>query len=82
MRLISGFWQIGEYAPIRAITIGVSKLIPADEDIEQVSLLEDEDTEKRKKQDKLETVIDDLRKKTGDKAVTRGFQKNEDIGIK
>ena len=82
MRLISGFWQIGEYAPIRAITIGVSKLIPADEDIEQVSLLEDEDTEKRKKQDKLETVIDALRKKTGDKAVTRGFQKNEDIGIK
>ncbi len=41
-----------------------------------------EDTEKRKKQDKLETVIDALRRKTGDKAVTRGFQKNEDIGIK
>ena len=36
----------------------------------------------RKKQDKLETVIDALRRKTGDKAVTRGFQKNEDIGIK
>ncbi len=82
MRLINGFWQIGEYAPIRAITIGVSKLIRADEDVEQVSLLEDEDTEKRKKQDKLETVIDALRRKTGDKAVTRGFQKNEDIGIK
>ena len=48
----------------------------------RASLLEDEDTEKRKKQDKLETVIDALRRKTGDKAVTRGFQKNEDIGIK
>ncbi len=82
MHLINGFWQIGEYAPIRAITIGVSKLIRAEEDVEQVSLLDDEDTEKRKKQDKLETVIDALRRKTGDKAVTRGFQKNEDIGIK
>ena len=50
--------------------------------IEQVSLLDDEDTEKRKKQDRLETVIDALRRKTGEKAVTRGFQKNEDIGIK
>ncbi len=82
MRLIGSFWHIGENALIRAITIGVSKLIRADEDVEQVSLLDDEDTKKRKKQDKLETVIDALRRKTGDKAVTRGFQKNEDIGIK
>ena len=82
MRLINSFWHIGEHAPIRAITIGVSKLIRADEDVEQVSLLDDEDTEKRKKQDRLETVIDALRRKTGEKAVTRGFQKNEDIGIK
>ena len=35
-----------------------------------------------KKLDKLETAIDMLRRKTGGKAVTRGFQKNEDIGIK
>ena len=82
MKLISDFWHIGEHAPIRAITIGVSRLIRADEEVEQVSLLDNIDTEKRKKQDKLEAAIDGLRKKTGEKTVTRGFQKNEDIGIK
>lgn len=35
-----------------------------------------------KKQDRLESAIDALRKKTGNKSVTLGFGKNEDIGIK
>jgi DNA polymerase-4 len=82
MRLINEFWRIGESAPIRAITIGITRLIPADEETEQVYLFEDADELKRKKLDKLETAIDMLRRKTGSKAVTRGFQKNEDIGIK
>ena len=82
MRLISEFWRIGETAPIRAITIGITRLIPSDEETEQVSLFEDENAKRRKKLDKLETTIDILRRKTGGKAVTRGFQKNEDIGIK
>ncbi len=82
MRLINEFWRIGETAPIRAITIGITRLMPADEETEQVSLFEDENDQKRKKLDKLETAIDMLRRKTGGKAVTRGFQKNEDIGIK
>ena len=82
MQLIGSIWNISEYAPIRAITIGVSKLIQAGEEIEQVSLLDDEETEKRKKQAKIESAIDALRRKTGNKAVTLGFGKNEDIGIK
>ena len=82
MRLISEFWQVSESAPIRAITVGITKLISTDEDVEQVSLLDDGDFDKRKKQDKLESAIDELRRRTGKKAVTRGFQKNEDIGIK
>ncbi len=82
MRLMGDFWLVGETAPIRAITIGVARLIRPDEDTEQVSLLDGGDAEKRKKQDRLETVIDALRKKTGEKAVTRGFQKNEEIGIR
>ena len=82
MLLISEFWKIGETAPIRAITIGITRLIQTDEETEQVALFEDEAEQKRKKLDKLETAIDMLRRKTGGKAVTRGFQKNEDIGIK
>lgn len=81
MQLMDGFWRIGENAPIRAITIGVSRLIQAGEEIEQVSLLDDGETEKRKKQDRIESAIDALRRKTGSKAVTLGFGKNEDIGI-
>ena len=82
MQLIGSIWNISEYAPIRTITIGIGKLIQADEEIEQVSLLDDEETEKRKKQDRIESTIDALRRKTGNKAVTLGFGKNEDIGIK
>ena len=82
LQLIHSFWTVGEASPIRAITIGVSKLIFADQDVEQVSLIEDEEAEKRKKQDRLEAAIDEIRKKTGERAVTLGFQKNEDIGIK
>ena len=82
MQLINSFWDIGEYAPIRAITVGASKLIQAGDEIEQVSLLDDAQTEKRIKQDKIESAIDALRRKTGNKAVTLGFGKNEDIGIK
>ncbi|MBQ3669591.1 MAG: DNA polymerase IV [Clostridia bacterium] len=82
MQLINDFWRIGEQAPIRAITIGISKLIMSGEETEQVSLLGDEESEKRKKQDKIESAIAALRRKTGSKAVTLGFGKNEDIGIK
>ncbi len=82
MQLIGSFWHIGEHAPIRAVTIGVSKLIQASEETEQLSLLDDGETEKRRKQDRIESAIDALRKKTGTSAVTLGFGKNEDIGIK
>ena len=82
MQLLHSFWEIGENAPIRAITVGVSGLVRAGEETEQVSLLDDEQIEKRKKQDRIESAIDALRRKTGSSAVTLGFGKNEDIGIK
>ena len=85
MDLIESNWRIVESAPIRAFTVGVTKLIPASEETEQVSLFDlmggDQQKKKREKQDKLEAAVYALRKKMGDDTITLGFQKNDDIGI-
>ena len=85
MELIEANWPIGEKAPIRAITVGVSKLLPADEEVEQVDLLDllggNAQKEKREKQDKLEAAVFALRKKMGGGAITLGFQRNDEIGV-
>ena len=52
--------------PTRRVTAG----LPDDEEIGQ-----------RKKQDKTDSAINTLRRKTGHHAVTPGFGKNEDIEI-
>ncbi len=85
MDLIETNWSIGENAPIRALTVGVTKLIPAEEQAEQVSLFDlmggDQQKKKREKQDKLEAAVYALRQKKGCDTITLGFQKNDDIGI-
>ena len=85
MALIEANWNIGENAPIRALTVGVTKLISAEEEAEQVSLFDlmggDEQKKKREKQDKLEAAVYALRQKKGGDAITLGFQRNDDIGI-
>ena len=85
MKLIRENWRAG--MPIRAITVGVTKLVPADEAAEQTDLFdllgEKKDTGKaREKQDKMEAAVDGLRQKLGNMAVTLGVQQNEDIGIR
>ena len=89
MELVRANWTIG--APIRAITVGVSKLAPADQVVEQVSLFDIAaiPTEKqgkrgradREKQEKLEGLMDELRKKHGEGSITLGYQENEEIGL-
>ena len=85
MELIESNWSIGDNAPIRAFTVGVTKLIPAAEESEQVSLFDliggDQQKKKREKQDKLEAAVYALRQKKGSDTITLGFQKNDDIGI-
>ena len=85
MDLIETNWNIGENAPIRALTVGVTKLFPAEEETEQVSLFDlmggDQQKKKREKQDKLEAAVYALRQKMGGDTITLGFQKNNDIGI-
>ena len=85
MKLIRENWKAGR--PIRALTVGVTKLVPADEAVEQTDLFdllgEKKDTGKtREKQDKMEAAVDGLRQKLGRLAVTLGVQQNEDIGVR
>ncbi len=89
MQLIRDNWPIGEKAPIRAITVGVTKLLPADQAGEQLDLfdfLESPNmampsTAKREKQEKLEATVDSIRKRFGNTTITLGNQQNEEIGI-
>ena len=85
MKLIREHWHIG--VPIRAITVGVTKLVPADQATEQMDLFdllgEKKETGKaREKQDKMEAAVDALRQKMGNLSVTLGVKQNEDIGIR
>ena len=85
MKLIRENWRAG--LPIRAITVGVTKLVPADEAPEQMDLFDllgekKETGRAREKQDKMEAAVDVLRQKMGNLAVTLGVQENEDIGIR
>ena len=85
MKLIKENWRAG--TPIRALTVGVTKLVPADEAAEQTDLFdllgEKKDTGKaREKQDRMEAAVDGLRQKLGSMAITLGVQQNEDIGVR
>lgn len=89
LRLIRDNWPIGESAPIRAITVGVTKLIPENQTGEQMDmfeLLEAADGKKpkkaqREKQEKLEAAVDAIRKRFGSATITLGYQQNEGIGV-
>ncbi len=86
MRLIRDHWPIGERAPIRAITVGVTGLLPADQAAEQMDLFdligEGSGQTAREKREKLEAAVDTLRKRFGSGTITLGYQRNDDIGIK
>ena len=89
MQLIRENWPIGEKAPIRAITVGVTKLLPADQAGEQMDLfdfMEPSNTTRpnkvnREKQEKLEAAVDSIRKRFGNAMITLGNQQNKEIGI-
>ena len=85
VKLIDEHWHIGD--PIRAITVGVTGLVPANEATEQMNLFDllgvpEESGKLREKQDKMEAAMDALRQKMGNTAVTLGVQQNDEIGIR
>ena len=87
MKLILENWRIG--SPVRAITVGISKLVPGTDEPEQMDwfdLMEESvpagtSRKTRERQDKVEAAVDTLRQKMGIYAVTLGIRKNEEIGI-
>jgi len=89
MQLIRDNWFIGEKAPIRAITVGVTKLLPADQAGDQIDMFDllgasnpaKPSTAQREKQEKLEAAVDIIRKRFGSSTITLGYQQNDEIGV-
>ena len=89
LQLIRENWPIGDKAPIRAITVGVTKLLPEEQAGEQMDLFDllgAADSGKptkaqREKQEKLEAAVDSIRKRFGNTTITLGYQQNEEIGV-
>ena len=84
MNLIEANWRIGSASPIRAITVGVSRLISAADETEQtdlLDLLDESGRSSRKRIDKVEAAVDAIRRKHGNGAVTLANQENDDNGI-
>ena len=80
--LVRKHWNIGPTQPIRALTVGVTKLCPADQIVEQMTLFDfGEGRAKREKQEKLEALVDALRDKHGEGSITLGYQENKEIGV-
>ena len=63
-------WKSG--APIRALTLTAQNLVPEDEAAEQLGFFAPEATLRRDKAEKLERVMDGLRKKYGHDVMTTG----------
>ena len=86
MQLLQTNWNIGSSAPIRAMTVGVTHLVPVDEVAEQLSLFDmgvvnDGKQINRERQERLEEAVDQLRQKHGMCSITHGIRDNADIGI-
>ncbi|MBQ3424575.1 MAG: DNA polymerase IV [Clostridia bacterium] len=81
IRLIKDNWREGD--PIRAMTVGVTKLVSAEAAAEQLTLFDlvDGGSLEREKQERLEAAVDELRQKHGDGSITLGYQGGEDLGL-
>lgn len=82
MGLIHANWRLD--APIRALTITAMNLTHEDDVSAQLSLFDmgitRQDAE-RKRQEKIESAMYDIRKKHGTRSISMGYVHNEDIGI-
>lgn len=80
MKLFRAHWRIGPENPVRALTVGVTDLLPAGEAAEQLSLFEETDLAdksgsgwlKRENQEKIEETIDRLRSRFGESSFAFG----------
>ena len=73
MELIDEHWKAG--SPVRLVTITASKLMPEDEVAEQLSLFTD--ASERKKQEALQSTVDNIRNKYGIDSIDMGAKKRK-----
>ena len=80
LELIKASWKLN--APIRTLTITGTNLVPAHEEMLQISLFNDcNNDDERHKQEQLETAIDKIREKFGTNAISFGSVINNCLGI-
>ncbi len=77
MSLIKGNWSSTQ--PVRLLSVTASGLT-SDESAGQISFFESADTS-HEKQEKIESTLDDIRKKFGASAIKFGYFKNDETGI-
>ena len=70
MKLIRANWRAG--APVRALTITATNLIPEDEDASQLSLFEDGGAKRLEKLEKLEDAVYNIRTRFGPDSIKAG----------
>ncbi len=70
MKLIKANWRAG--APVRALTITATNLIPEDEDASQLSLFEDGGSKRHEKLEKLEEAVYNIRARFGPDSIKAG----------
>ncbi len=68
--------------PVRMLTVTAMNLLHGDDAHEQISFFDVSDGEKRKRNEKLENAVDEIRARYGKSAVTTGAVIGNDIGIK
>lgn len=80
MSLIKGNWSMTQ--PVRLLSVTASGLINEDEECAQLNLFDITDNESHEKQEKIESTLDDIRKKFGSSSIKFGYFKNDETGIK
>ncbi|NLL66660.1 MAG: DNA polymerase IV, partial [Clostridiaceae bacterium] len=80
LELIKASWKLN--APIRTLTITGTNLIPAHEEMLQISLFANcNNNNESQRQEQLETTIDKIREKFGTNAISFGSVINNCLGI-
>ena len=89
LSLIRANWPVsdaGACAPIRALTVTGSQLVPEGEAHEQTSLFDARDEGgsalRREKYEKIEAALASIREKHGAGSIALGYVDNEDLGIR
>ena len=79
MALIKGNWSPTQ--PVRLLSVTAAGLVGEDEEFSQMNFLEAAEND-NEKQEKIESTLDDIRKKFGSGAIKFGYFRNDETGIK